>query len=294
MNDRKMKVINKAHELFIEKGYQATSIQDILEYSGISKGTFYNYFSSKGELLIAIFKTLQETLEKEQNSLLIGQDRSNIEVFIKQLELQMKINHKNKLFSLFEEAFLSNEAELKEFFKGFQFEQLGWFFTRFVDLFGEEKKPYLLDCAVMFTGIFHSNFRYSFLANENGPKVDQVIRYSVARLVKMVNEVAETGQQLLDPSFIEKWLPGFNKKEEELKGEFIELVFQVKLSVKDDKELLELIDFIQAELLHASKPRKFVIKSALFSLKNIKNSANKFDEFEQAVNHLLKTSKPLS
>ena len=55
MNDRKQHVINKAHQLFIDKGFQATSIQDILDYSGISKGTFYNYFSSKNELLIAIF-----------------------------------------------------------------------------------------------------------------------------------------------------------------------------------------------------------------------------------------------
>ena len=42
MNDRKLHVVNMAHQLFIEKGFQATSIQDILDYSGISKGTFYN------------------------------------------------------------------------------------------------------------------------------------------------------------------------------------------------------------------------------------------------------------
>ncbi|MFP3340850.1 TetR/AcrR family transcriptional regulator, partial [Micrococcus sp. SIMBA_131] len=58
MNDRKQHVIKMAHQLFIERGFQSTSIQDILEYSGISKGTFYNYFSSKNELLIALFKAL--------------------------------------------------------------------------------------------------------------------------------------------------------------------------------------------------------------------------------------------
>ena len=64
MNDRKQHVVNKAHQLFIDKGFQATSIQDILDYSGISKGTFYNYFSSKNELLIAIFKTIFKKLEQ--------------------------------------------------------------------------------------------------------------------------------------------------------------------------------------------------------------------------------------
>ena len=46
MNDRKQHVVHMAHQLFINKGVQSTSVQDIFEYSGISKGTFYNYFSS--------------------------------------------------------------------------------------------------------------------------------------------------------------------------------------------------------------------------------------------------------
>ncbi len=46
MIDRKQHVVNMAHPLFINKGVQSTSVQDILEYSGISKGTFFTYFSS--------------------------------------------------------------------------------------------------------------------------------------------------------------------------------------------------------------------------------------------------------
>lgn len=86
MKDRKQHVIKMAHQLFIDKGFQATSIQDILDYSGIAKGTFYNYFSSKNELLIALFTTLYKQMEKERNDLLIGQDPSDIEIFIKQME----------------------------------------------------------------------------------------------------------------------------------------------------------------------------------------------------------------
>ncbi|WP_442956966.1 TetR/AcrR family transcriptional regulator [Planococcus sp. MB-3u-03] len=43
----KQQIINAAHRLFIQKGYNASSIQDILDEAGISKGTFYNYFTSK-------------------------------------------------------------------------------------------------------------------------------------------------------------------------------------------------------------------------------------------------------
>jgi len=56
MNKRKKIVVDHARALFLEKGIQMTSIQDIIERSGISKGTFYNYFSSKNECVTAILQ----------------------------------------------------------------------------------------------------------------------------------------------------------------------------------------------------------------------------------------------
>ncbi|QGS69069.1 TetR family transcriptional regulator [Oceanobacillus sp. 143] len=52
MNDKKKNVVKVAHQLFIEKGFQSTSIQDILDVSGISKGTFYKYFHLKTNYLL--------------------------------------------------------------------------------------------------------------------------------------------------------------------------------------------------------------------------------------------------
>lgn len=82
MNNRRQNVIDTAHKLFIDKGYQATSIQDILDGAGISKGTFYNYFPSKGELFIAIFRSFYTKIRHEREKLLIGQDSADIEIFI--------------------------------------------------------------------------------------------------------------------------------------------------------------------------------------------------------------------
>src|SRR5699024_12711775 len=41
-------------QLFEEKGFSQTSIQDIVEVLDVTKGTFYYYFSSKEELLMDI------------------------------------------------------------------------------------------------------------------------------------------------------------------------------------------------------------------------------------------------
>jgi len=54
-------ILDTALELFAEKGYHQTSISDITQKAGISKGLLYNYFESKDEVLKSIIKTGYDT-----------------------------------------------------------------------------------------------------------------------------------------------------------------------------------------------------------------------------------------
>ena len=49
--DTKGKIISAAWELFYEQGYEETTVDEIVELSGTSKGSFYHYFESKDALL---------------------------------------------------------------------------------------------------------------------------------------------------------------------------------------------------------------------------------------------------
>ena len=40
-----------ACELFLERGYDATSVADITQRAGVSRSSFFNYFSSKSDVL---------------------------------------------------------------------------------------------------------------------------------------------------------------------------------------------------------------------------------------------------
>ncbi|CEG28387.1 TetR/AcrR family transcriptional regulator [Bacillus sp. B-jedd] len=51
---KKQLIMEKAVELFAEKGFESTSIQQITEHCGISKGAFYLSFKSKDELIVAL------------------------------------------------------------------------------------------------------------------------------------------------------------------------------------------------------------------------------------------------
>ena len=48
---RKQELLNVAYKMFITKGYENTSIDDIIAEAGIAKGTYYYYFESKEQTL---------------------------------------------------------------------------------------------------------------------------------------------------------------------------------------------------------------------------------------------------
>lgn len=47
-------LMDAAQQLFIDKGYDATTVSDIVRDAEVAKGTFYHYFTSKNEILSAL------------------------------------------------------------------------------------------------------------------------------------------------------------------------------------------------------------------------------------------------
>lgn len=69
-HEKQTKILNSAFKLFLEKGINATSIQDIADDAGIGKGTFYLYFKDKYDL--------QNKLTIEKSKELFNEALSNL------------------------------------------------------------------------------------------------------------------------------------------------------------------------------------------------------------------------
>lgn len=63
------KIINAAWDLFYEHGYEDTTVEEIIEKSGTSKGSFYHYFEGKDALLGSLSYIFDEAYEKLQETI---------------------------------------------------------------------------------------------------------------------------------------------------------------------------------------------------------------------------------
>ena len=63
-NTTKKKIVSAAWQLFYDQGYENTTVDDIIELSGTSKGSFYHYFGGKDELLSSLSFLFDEKYEE--------------------------------------------------------------------------------------------------------------------------------------------------------------------------------------------------------------------------------------
>lgn len=66
MNKTKRKIFETAMELFAQKGYEATSVEEITSIVGIAKGTLYYHFTSKEEIFYFL---IEEGMKLLKNSI---------------------------------------------------------------------------------------------------------------------------------------------------------------------------------------------------------------------------------
>ena len=66
------KIVSAAWELFYEQGYEHTTVEEIIDLSCTSKGSFYHYFDGKDALLSTLSDLFDEKYEALQESMAPG------------------------------------------------------------------------------------------------------------------------------------------------------------------------------------------------------------------------------
>lgn len=263
MNTKKQNIINAAYSLFINKGFNAASIQDILDEAGVSKGTFYNYFTSKTECLMAIMESIASEIRQKRMAAAAGKPLDDPQVLADQLSIRIQLNHEKNLFSLYESIFYSQDEELKKFAKMTYMKELDWITSRIIDLFGERAEPYALDNAAILHGSIQQLIHlWKLTSNEDLP-TDQLALFVVRRLEVTIASQIASGELFIKEKDLSPQKPAENLTLKELGA-------QLKSSsqlLEEDQDTQQLISFLSTEL-SLEEPRKVLIESVLGTLAN--------------------------
>ena len=72
--DRRTQLIEEGRLLFLEKGYTATSIDQVCQKAGVTKGGFFHHFASKEEFAAAMLEHTWADFEKRHAAMDVSHD----------------------------------------------------------------------------------------------------------------------------------------------------------------------------------------------------------------------------
>jgi AcrR family transcriptional regulator len=267
MNIRKQNVLSAAHRLFVDKGFASTSIQDILDESGISKGTFYNYFSSKNECLMAIMEFVRDETFARRHEIAVGKDKGDSEVLIEQIAIRMQINKEHNMLALFESIFYANDSDLKSLMKKHHVLEIEWLANRLEDLFGKQFSPYVLDGSIMMMGMTQHLMQVQVFHTDEELNTKKLITFVLKRIETILRDVMQTGEQFLKRDTLVKIESSTHTDD---KDELIKYIQQTVLEIGVDSENKgqQYIGFLLQEL-QEEDPRGYLIESVNRSIREV-------------------------
>jgi len=263
MNKRKRKVLSAAHELFVEKGYVATSILDILERAEISKGTFYNYFTSKNHCLMSIIESGREQADLKRKEVIIGKSLTDHEVLAEQIMILMRVHNEQNLVPIYEMIAHSGEPELKRSMLESSMGEISWLADRLGHIYGESDKKYLFDLSVFFYGSFFQSLKIWGIVLGDQPDIKRMILYLLKFMGTALQQNKKDENVLLGDG-IELYFQNLepikhinaNKLADQLEG------FLVGLDTTKNDKSIQLTQFL-VEQFQSEHPQLYVIETVL-------------------------------
>ncbi|WP_244163255.1 TetR/AcrR family transcriptional regulator [Paenibacillus pectinilyticus] len=271
----KQRIMDSTVRFFSEKGYVATSIQDIADDCGIAKGSLYKFFPSKEDLFIEVHLAKQNQLLADIAEIRANPDLSLQEIFIRETESQLNFFVQNKFIMKDILEVNATEGKITEFLLQLRANLLTMSKEGVIRRFGEAVEPHVWDLIVMYAGIMHE---YLFLlVFENAPlNIREISEYMVDRYEEMAeNVIRKNPKPILRTDMMAMYMDAscmnlFQPKHEQIET----LLAQLSSSVKElpcanhrRTELQEAIQILQSELALES-PKMVLLRAILHFLEN--------------------------
>lgn len=276
MTHRKVRFIETAMKLFAEKGYHATSIQDIVEAWGISKGAFYHHFSSKEDLMLSIVKHHFEKLFSQfMNDKPEGE--SEKKWFIRQIAMQIEgiVSQKEFFQMMMAEQLPKINENIQRYLFAQRARMFNWYCERLIDVYGEKIEKHVFDVAAILNGALREYVFYMMFYS-NMLRAEDIAQFIVRRIDAIVVHFAAQEEPLLKKEMIRCFTEIEERERHERKTQIIaqierlkEKVSSLTLDKKTHHQLHAALDTLEAEFANEqSTPREYVVKGILLYIES--------------------------
>ncbi|EAD1022624.1 TetR/AcrR family transcriptional regulator [Listeria monocytogenes] len=290
-----MRIIKSAKEVFQKQGYLKTSVQDMVDAAGISKGTFYNYFTSKEELAIVIFKQEYSVLH-QRLEYTMAQDGAKKDNFTECLKIIIHFYTENGeiLNITFSQTMIDDD--FNAFLQNVRLKNMEWVKYQLLEVYGEETKPYINDITMLLSGMAAMYVFASGSKNVNTGLIERAIPYVVRRLDALVKDILESGEIVFTEADTENLVPDQTmirkKRLAKLRESLEELnvgIENADIADSDKWQYKESMNALVGEINNNEAPRDFMVQGTLLYLKqHVPASLTKeVNKLEACVNGLL-------
>ncbi|NSL51006.1 TetR/AcrR family transcriptional regulator [Calidifontibacillus erzurumensis] len=297
MVDRKTMIIKKAIKLFAAKGYHSTSIQEIANACGIAKGTLYNYFSSKEEVMLSILKYYSETIRNEIEKIAKDDSLSPKEAFLKQIHYQLDecVKHRDFIEMQIREYAIPVNEEINDFVFEIRASRLNWLINRLYDVYGKEIEKYSLDLATMISGMIREYLEYIILDKKEF-NTEKLSLFLIHRIDDLVLSVKNSDENFLNASDLEEFLKISDEKHAKLNYKVNDIIQKVRkdLSIQRitpeiQNKVIETLEVLEEEWLHKEEPKLVVVEGLVLFLKTLPISG--FEHYWEQLDEILQEKK---
>ncbi|PFA68331.1 TetR family transcriptional regulator [Bacillus sp. AFS015802] len=283
MKEKEKLIIETSIKLFATKGFNATSVQEIVNECDISKGAFYLYFKSKEALLLAImnyyFKMITDKVNEIEN-----EDLPPYEKFQKQLECQLIeiCKHKEFIIMQIRENAMPFNDEIHDLLSEMKMNTHRYYRRRLFGIYGKKIEPYFWDITMMIQGFFHSYLELVML-----DKIDLDFSYLshfiLRRTDDLVDGLLKSGDKpVLSFEKLDDLVKDFTSSSRINESTLVHMI-QDALEMTEDENIRISLEVLKEEI-QKDETRPVVIKGMLVNLaedSSMKHLMNALRQFYQ-------------
>ncbi|WP_322902883.1 helix-turn-helix domain-containing protein [Paenibacillus campi] len=293
MKTKEQYIIEAAVRLFSEKGYTATSVDEIAKESGMAKASFYKFFQSKEDVLVATIVEHGRVIGEMIERLYAATDQSPEQRLSSFIELQLNNVMESKIHSimvsLHDKSILQNEKLLHACLQ-VEYNTNQWCTDCLNRIYGSEVDPYVYDIIFMVRALL---MQFMFL-----PIIGIKPQISIDQLSQMLTRLVD---QMVTNMIQVQYQPIWNWQNVDMSPDRIEqspvfqgiLIHELLLGIKrtlpsldiaeDERtELWQVLSSLEEEITRMER-RSGLIRAMLEFLK----SYNALNEYASKLQHVL-------